>query len=411
MIDCVVVGGGPAGLAASAALSDRDVEHIVLERARVGQSWRAQRWDSLRLNNPGWMNPMLGPQPRDTHLTASEVVQRLESLAARCPVREFAAVTRMRAGQDRWDLEIGGGVIRTCAVVIATGGENQPRTPLLARSMPRWIAQFHAADYRKPGQLPDGAVLIVGSAQSGCQIAEELCAAGRRVILSTSPVGRAPARYRGVDTVELLVRSGFFQQRTLDLPDMSITKAPQPLLAPGGRSLSLQLLVRAGVTLTGRLIGVQNDTVTFDDTARANVAMADQFAARITAMLDQIVGPPDSTRPDESDEAAGRIDDLIEPRALNLRAAAVGSIIWSTGYTGDFSWLPAHLVDADGQPRHRNGAAVSAPGVRYIGLRWLTHRASGNFLGIPADALTTADAIAAHLAVGRRVPSGREGHA
>ena len=192
MIDCAVVGAGPAGLAASAALTRRGVEHLVLERGRVGQSWRDPRWDSLRLNNPGWMNAMLGEQAPDTYLTAGEVVERLDRLAAACPVLEGVRVARLVPDGHRWSLLTSDGQLRARAVVVASGGENLPRIPGLARALPGRVAQLHAADYRKPGQLSDGAVLVVGSAQSGCQIAEDLLAGGRQVILATSPVGRAP---------------------------------------------------------------------------------------------------------------------------------------------------------------------------------------------------------------------------
>jgi putative flavoprotein involved in K+ transport len=167
MIDTEVVGAGPAGLAASIALTHCGIEHVVLERGRIAQTWRDQRWDSLRLNNPGWMNPMLGPQPTNTYLTAREVLARLETLAGACPVREFTPVSRMMHDNGGWSLHVGPGLIRARTVVIATGGENQPRTPRLARDTPSWIAQQHAADYRNPHQLPEGGVLVVGSAQSG----------------------------------------------------------------------------------------------------------------------------------------------------------------------------------------------------------------------------------------------------
>jgi putative flavoprotein involved in K+ transport len=241
---------------------------------------------------------------------------------------------------------------------------------------------------------------VVGSAQSGCQIAEDLLAAGRQVVLATSPVGRAPARHRGRDTVEWLVECGFFDQRPRDLPDPSMMAAPQPLLAPGGRSISLQALARAGVNLAGRLVEVHGEQLAFDASAPANVAAGDAFAARIRAMLDQVIhraglhAPP--AEPDDAD-AAVQID---PPMALDLRALPVGSVVWCTGYTGDFSWLPGSLVNADGQPRHHDGAAP-LPGVWYVGLRWLTHRASGSFLGFPTDAAATADAVTAHLKSGR----------
>jgi putative flavoprotein involved in K+ transport len=401
VVDCAVVGAGPAGLASSAALTERGVEHVLLERGRVGQSWRDQRWDSLRLNNPGWMNPMLGRQARDSYLTAREVVQRLDTLATACPLREGVRVARLAPDGGRWALLTSDGEIRARTVVVATGGENVPRIPRLARAFPGRVAQYHAADYRNPDQLPDGAVLVVGSAQSGCQIAEDLVAAGRRVVLATSPVGRAPARHRGRDTVEWLVECGFFQQRPRDLPDPSVMAAPQPLLAPGGRSSSLQALARAGVTLAGRLVAAHGEQVAFDASAPANVAAGDAFAARIRTMLDEAIhrtgldAPP--VQPDDADAPI----ELDPPMALDLRGNSVGSVVWCTGYTGDFSWLSPALVNADGQPGHHDGAAP-LPGVWYVGLRWLTHRASGNFLGFPTDAAATAGAVAAHLKVGHR---------
>lgn len=396
VIDCAVVGAGPAGLASSVALGERDVDHVVLERGRLAQSWRTQRWDSLRLNNPGWMNPMLGPQPRNSYLTLREVVERLDTLAAVCPVREGVRVTRLAPDGDRWAMRTSGGEILARAVVVATGAENVPRIPGLARAFPGRIAQYHAADYRNPDQLPEGAVLVVGSAQSGCQIAEELLAAGRRVVLTTSPVGRAPVRHRGRDTLEWLVECGFFGQQPRDLPDPSVMAAPQPLLAPGGRSISLQALARAGVTLAGRLVAAHGEQVAFDRSVPSNLAAGDASAARIRAMVDKFIDRAGLHAPPvEPDDADAPID-LDPPTTLDFRTAGVGAVVWCTGYTGDFSWLPPALVNAAGQPRHQDGAAP-LPGVWYAGLRWLTHRASGNFLGFPADAQTTADAVANHL--------------
>jgi len=341
---------------------------------------------------------MLGEQAPDTYLTAGEVVERLDKLAAACPVREGVRVARLAPHGDRWTLLTSDGELRARAVVVASGGENLPRLPRLARALSGRVAQYHAADYRNPGHLPDGAVLVVGSAQSGCQIAEDLLAAGRQVILATSPVGRAPARHRGRDTVEWLVECGFFQQRPQDLVDPSVMAAPQPLLAPGGRSMSLQALARAGVTLAGRLVAAHGERVAFDDSAPANLAAGDAFAAQIRAMLDQVIrragldAPP--VEPDDADTPV----ELSPPMALDLGTAPVGSVVWCTGYTGDFSWLPSALLNPDGRPRHRDGAAP-LPGVWYVGLRWLTHRASGNFLGFPTDAAATADAVVTHLLV------------
>jgi hypothetical protein len=203
-------------------------------------------------------------------------------------------------------------------VVVATGAENRPLVPAPARALPARIAQCHTADYRAPGLLPDGAVLVVGSAQSGCQIAEDLLAGGRKVVLATSPVGRLPTPYRGRGTLEWLVEDGFFDQRPQDLP----APAAEP-------------------------------------------------------------------------EPAAPVD-LETPTALDLRAQGIGSVVWCTGFGGDFSWLDPSLLDGDGRPR-RHGAAI-APGLWCLGLRWMLRRASNILYGLPGDAARVADAVRSHLA-------------
>ena len=395
LIDCAVVGAGPAGLAASAALSACRVEHVVLEQGRVGESWRTQRWESFRLNTPGWMNQLLGEQAGDSYASGAEVVQRLDKLAADCPVRDGVPVARLTSAGDRYALSTGGGDVLARTVVVATGDQNLPKVPALAGRFPDQVAQYHTAAYRGPDQLPDGAVLVVGSAQSGCQIAEDLLAGGRRVVLATSPVGRVPFRHRGRESIEWLVEAGFMDQRPRDLPDPSMLRAAMPILAPG-RGLSLPALARAGVTLVGRPVRVDGDRVAFDDSLRANVAAGDAFAARARGMIDEIIrrrgldAPP--AQPDDHDAPV----DLDPPLSLDLRAEEVGSVVWCTGFSGDFSWLDPALVDVDGQPRHED-AAAPAPGLWYLGLRWLIRRRSSILFGFPDDAATVADAVRAQL--------------
>jgi putative flavoprotein involved in K+ transport len=319
MIDCAVVGAGPAGLAASAALTDRQVEHVVLERGRAGESWRSQRWDSFRLNTVGWMNRLLGDQPADAYATGLEVVRRLERLAAACPVRDGAEVTRVEPVSEGYALRTGAGDVVARTVVVATGDQNQPKVPALARRFPARVVHHHTASYRRPGQLPGGAVLVVGSAQSGCQIAEDLLAGGRRVVLATSPVGRVPFRHRGRDTVEWLAETGFMDQRPGDLPDPSVMRAAMPILAPG-RGLSLPALARAGVTLAGRLVAVDGERVAFDDSVAANIAAGDAFAARARAMVDEVIRRRGlDAPPAEPDEHDARVD-LDPPSSLDLGA-------------------------------------------------------------------------------------------
>jgi putative flavoprotein involved in K+ transport len=395
LIDCAVVGAGPAGLATSAALAARGVEHLVLERGQVGESWRTQRWESFRLNTPGWMNQLLGEQPADSYATGVDVVQRLEKFAAGCPVREGMPVARLAPAGDGYAVLTGGGAVLARTVVVATGDQNLPKVPALAGRFPDRVAHYHTADYRGPDQLPDGAVLVVGSAQSGCQIAEDLVGGGRRVVLATSPVGRVPFRHRGRESIEWLIEAGFMDQRPRDLPDPSVMRAAMPILAPG-RGLSLPALARAGVTLAGRPVAVDGEQVSFDDSVRVNVAAGDAFAARARAMIDEIIGrqgldaPP--AEPDDHDAPV----ELDPPMSVDLRAEEVGSVVWCTGFSGDFSWLHPALVDLDGQPRHVDGAGP-APGLWYLGLRWLIRRRSSLLFGFPDDAGIVAGAVRAHL--------------
>jgi putative flavoprotein involved in K+ transport len=394
--DCVVVGAGPAGLATSAAMRARGIEHLVLDRGRVGQTWRTQRWDSFQLNTPGSMNQMLGGQAPGAYARHAEVIERLDVLAAAVPARENCAVTGLTPAGDGYLLRTSAGEIRTRAVVVASGDQNVPSVPVLARGVPDGIAQLHTAGYRNAGQLPAGTVLVVGSGQSGCQITEDLLSAGRRVVLATSPVGRVPAGYRDRDTLAWLVEVGFFDQRPGDLPDPAAMRAAQPIVAAGGRSLSLPALARAGATLAGRVVRITGDEVVFDASAPANVAVGDSFAARVRAMVDEVIArrgiDAPAAQPDDTDEPA----ELDPPAALDLTAGDISAIIWCTGFTGDFSWLDPGLRGADGKPL-RDGVAALAPGLWYVGLWWLTCRKSAIFHGFPHDAATIADGVLAHL--------------
>ena len=396
VMDCAVVGAGPAGLAVSAALAVRGVDHVVLERGRVAETWRTQRWDSFRLNTPGWMNQMLRGQAPSAFAGGAEVVQRLDVLAAECPVRPGTQIAGLAPNGAGYVVQTSEEVLHARTVVVATGDQNVSRVPPLARDLPDWIAQQHTADYRGPGSLPPGAVLVVGSAQSGCQIAEDLLSAGRRVVLATSPVGRLPWRHRGRDSLEWLVEAGFFDQRPQDLPDPAMINAAQPILAAGGRSLSLPSLVRSGATLVGRPLTMNGESLLFDANVKTNIAVGDVFAARVRTMIDELIrqrgldAPPSD--PDDTDLPV----DLSPPTALNLRDEDINSVVWCTGFTGDFSWLTPELVGVGGQPR-RDGVSGPIPGLWYVGLRWLTRRRSAILFGFPDDAATIADAVKAQL--------------
>ncbi|NJC68563.1 NAD(P)-binding domain-containing protein [Planosporangium thailandense] len=396
MFDCVVVGAGPAGLSASAALAARGVAHVVLERGRAGETWRTQRWGSFRLNTPGWMNPALGAQERESYATRAEVVERLETLAADCPIREVTPVARLARAGAGWVLRTAAGDLRARAVVVATGDQNTPKVPALARAVPARVAQYHAGDYRTPGLLPAGSVLVVGSGQSGCQIAADLLGGGRRVLLATSPVGRLPCRYRGRGTYEWLVELGFYDQRPGDLTDPSLLRAPNPVIGGGGHSLSLQALARRGVTLVGRPVAIAGDRLTFDDSVHANIAAGDAFAAWARGLVDDLARRRGGELPPAEADPTDTPVEISPPATLDLRAEEVTSVVWCTGFDGDFSWVDPGLVGPAGQPRH-DGTAAAAPGVWYVGLRWLVCRGSSILRGFPQDAATVAGEVEAYL--------------
>jgi putative flavoprotein involved in K+ transport len=406
--DCVVVGAGPAGLAASTALSEAGIEHLVLERARAGETWRTQRWESLGLNNPGFMNTMLGEQDPDSYLTWREVVQRLEALASVVPLRTGVAVLGLFRHRDRWVLSTSDGPLEARSIVVASGGENVARVPVAAAGLPGRIAQRHASAYTKPSDQPDGAILVVGSAQSGTQIAEDLMGAGRRVLLATSPIGRVGAvQYRGRSTLRWLQEAGFFDHRPQDLPDPRGVLAPPALLAPRGRVMSLQLLARSGARLTGRLVAADGDTVTFDDSTAANIDYGNRSAATINALIDAHILARGLAAPEAGADEGAQAVTVDSPRQIDLRREGVSTVIWCTGYTGNFQWLGEGLIDAQGRPR-RDGLSSPAPGIWFVGLRWLVRRTSGNFIGFPKDAEIVAGAVRSYLEaglVGRGAPA------
>jgi putative flavoprotein involved in K+ transport len=394
--DCVVVGAGPAGLAVSAALAGHGVEHVVLERDRVAETWRTQRWDSFRLNTPGWMNQMLGEQAHREFLDGAEVIHHLEALAAERPVRQAVRVDELAPSSDGYVMQTEDGMIRARSVIVATGDQNVPRLPPVAQTLPDSIAQYHTGSYRGSGSLPAGGALVVGSAQSGCQIAEDLLSAGRRVVIATSPAARLPWRHRGRDSLEWLVEAGFMDQQPQDLPDPAMIKAVQPIVGSGGHSLSLQWLARSGATLVGRPLGVSSYLLTFDDSANANIAAGDTAAARMRGMMDELIRKRGLDAPPmEADDTDTPVC-LDPPIALNLREEDISSVVWCTGFTSDFSWLAAELRDTDGKPR-RDGIRGTTPGLWYSGLRWLTRRRSAFLFGFPDDAETIANGVKTHL--------------
>lgn len=409
----VIVGAGHAGLAVSAELSAGGIEHLVLERGAIGESWRSQRWDSFALNTPNALNRLPGDAPipptdarADRFDPLAVHLDRLEAYAAdrHLPVREGAAVTAVLpvTGGFRVELE-GGEQLAASTVVVASGAMNVPIVPPIAASLPPGIAALHVADYRRADALPPGAVLVVGSAQSGVQVAEDLLAAGRRVYLCTSAVPRVPRRYRGRDIFEWLLVAGFWDQAPEDLPDPRLLAARNPVISGvgGGHTVSLQWLGERGAVLLGRPREVVGDRLVLDDTVGANLAFGDRTSGEIKAMVDRAIDVRGlAAPPAEADEADRPHPDpaaVRSPAELDLESARVSTVLFATGFTGRPDYLPPDRLDEAGQPRHVRGVAPVA-GLFVTGWPWLTKRKSALLLGAAEDARLVADRIGTHLA-------------
>ena len=389
---CVVVGAGPAGLAMSRCLAARGVDHVVLERREVGDTWATQRWDGFRLNTPAWMNRLLGELPDGAFPGRDEVVGRLQACAVGLPVQPHSPVLSVRRHGDGFAVRTPDHEHLADSVVVASGGLNVPRTPLLAGALPSNVAQLHVAEYRSTAALPAGAVLVIGSGQSGSQVAEDLVLAGRRVLLSTSRVGRYRWSYRGRELLGWLVDAGYWVQRPQDLPDRSVMRLPQPIIGAGGHSLGLPALARAGVVLLGRLQAVDGPLLTFRGSVAEHVAHGDAVAARLEALADAYIATARIEAPDaEPDPDRGPVP-AAGPATVDLVRAEVGTVIWCTGFGGDLSWLEVPVLDRTGAPVHTDGA-TAVPGLHVLGLPWLTCRQSGILHGMPGDATRTADRI------------------
>ena len=416
-VDVVVVGAGQAGLAVSYYLRAFGVEHVVLERGRTGESWRSVRWDSFTLVTPNWMTRLPGYRvaagaarqflPRDT------VVSLLDGFARGLPVQAGTEVLSVEARDRGYDLVTAAGRMTARALVVAGGGQCRPVIPGLAAALPADIHQSDAGRYRNPGALPPGAVLVVGSGQSGMQIAAELTAAGREVLLATSQVPRVPRRYRGRDVHEWGVELGLYDQPTEAVTDPAEFRRPHPMLsgAHGGQTLSYQQLARDGVRLLGRLVGAEGYTLGFGPELPRNIQYGDQAAEQFRRTVDEYVAragiaapPPDADPAERAHPQSGE-----PPRTLNVRSEHISTVVWCTGFGPDTGWLRVPVLRPDGTVEHARGV-TAFPGLYVAGYPWLSNRGSGLLYGVAGDAARIAqhiamDALGRAPAVLRPVPA------
>jgi putative flavoprotein involved in K+ transport len=394
-------------------LTERGRHFVILERGRVGETWRSQRWDTFAVNTPNWLSalpgaPYDGSAP-DGFYTTEEWVAYLDDYAGRfsLPVRAGWEVTSVTSVPDGFlvrgtDPDGTGFALSAAAVVVAAGILNSPKLPSLSRDLPADLVQLHAADYRSQVDLPEGAVLVVGGGQSGCQIAEDLIEASRSVYMSASKVGRVPRRYRGRDVMKWMLDTGFWDVRLDDLDDPEIAQLPQPQISGIGRlghTLSLQHLTARGVTLMGRLTGIEDGVLLTDGRLAEYVAYADEFSAKVKSDIDAYIAAEGIDAPPPEDDPAdvpsgGELPGGVE--RLDLREAGVTSVIWCTGFTSDFGWLEVPVLDDAGRPMHRRGISP-IPGLYFLGFPWLHSRKSGVIPGVDEDGAYIADSVEAQL--------------
>jgi len=413
-LEAVVIGAGHAGLAMSKRLTDAGIEHVVLERGEIGESWRSQRWDSFQLNTPNAINRLPGgpehARPdeflgRDAWIAELEAYARTGSL----PVRTHANVTAVTAAANGgFDVAIGSDeTVHTRSVVVASGIANAQRRPAAAAGIDRGVDVLTTGTYRRPSQLPPGAVLVIGSAQSGCQITEDLLDVGREVYLATGTVARAPRRMRGRDTLAWLSESGWMAQRREDLPDPAGIRAAQPQISgvgPRGHTVSLQSLARRGVTLLGHLESAEGTRLRFSDDLAQHVRFADEGSAKIRQHVDDYIAragiDAPASEPDPADEPADA-KSFHGPTELDLADRGIRSVVFSTGFGTDYSWLRVPVVGPEGSIAHREGR-TEVDGVFFVGLLWMRVRRSAIIAGAMDDSAHVAAQVAARRASARR---------
>jgi putative flavoprotein involved in K+ transport len=389
-----VVGGGQAGLSMSWYLRQHGVDHVVIERARVGHEWRDRRWDSFCLVTPNWQCqlPGFGYQGSDPDgfMVGADIVSYLEKYAASFdpPLVEGVAVNRLRRTPDGvFELVTRVGTCTADQVVVATGPYHNPAVPRIAERLSSDVTQLHSSQYRNPEQLPAGAVLVVGTGQSGCQIAEDLHLAGRRVHLAVGRAPRAARRYRGRDTLAWLDEMGHYTRgidEFGDADEVRLRANHYMTGRDGGRDIDLRAFATEGMRLHGRLIGVHGSTVTFGDDLKANLDNADAVAEGIKDAIDRHITAAGIAAPTED-----RYVPVWEPTegamAIDLTAQGIRAVVWSTGFHRDHRWIEVPVFDGRGYPTHTRGV-TSCPGLYFIGLPWQYTWGSGRFAGVARDA-------------------------
>jgi len=409
----VVIGAGQAGLAMSWWLAKRSIDHVVLERGAIANSWKAERWDSLRLLTPNWHSRLPGygyqGDDPDGFRTMPQTIEFIERYAEviSAPVRTRTEVTSVRRNGDGYEVVTGQGDWRCETVVIATGACNIPQVPAVAQAVPASIRMITPMQYRNPGELEDGGVLVVGASASGTQIAEEIHRSGRPVIVAVGEHVRVPRVYRGKDILWWMDAAGVLDQRYDEVDDIVRARNVPSLQLAGyadRRTVDLNSLTAIGIRLVGRLAGINQGKAQFSGSLRNMCALADLKMNRLLNAIDEWavengvdgeVDPPHRFEPTEVEASP--------PLGLDLTRGEIKTIIWATGFRPDYSWLEVPVVDSKGNIRH-DGGVVEAPGMYLMGMPFLRRRKSSLIDGVGDDARDLSAHLASYLGNRSRSP-------
>ena len=399
----VVVGAGQAGLAMSRCLTERSIDHVLLERGEVANSWRTGRWDSLRLLTPNWQSRLPGLRydgdDPDGFMTMPEVIGYLDRYAqvVDAPVETDTAVTSVRPASDGYRVATSQGDWQCRTVVLASGACNVPDVPAIAEAIPPGVTAITPADYRNPDQLEEGGVLIAGASATGLQLAHEIHRSGRPVTLAVGGHVRVPRNYRGMDIMWWLDAAGVLDERYDTVDDVVRARSVPSFQLVGSTSrtsLDLNHLQREGIQLVGKLAGIKDGVAQFSGSLRNQCTLADLKLGRLLDTIDEWAsanGLDDETEPPERPEPTHV--DPSPPLLLDLTSGRIKTVIWATGYRPDLSWLDAPVLDHGGRVLH-DGGVTSAPGLYLMGMPFLRRRKSSLIDGVGDDARD----LSAHLA-------------
>ena len=402
----IVVGGGQAGLSISYCLKNKSIDHIVLEKNQIGYSWQEKRWDTFCLVTPNWQCTLPGyhypGEDPEGFMIKDEIVEYIKDYAKSFnpPIKEGIEVLQVRKNkyQGLFELTTSIGNYTADQVVIATGSYHQAKVPRMAERLPEDIVQLHSSEYKNPHSLSDGEILVVGTGQSGCQIAEDLHLAGKKVHLCVGGAPRSARRYRGKDVVDWLDQLGYYDLTIDEHSDRENVRTKTNHYVTGrngGHEIDLRTFALEGMQLYGSLKDIRGYSLRFKPNLKQNLDRADDVAASIKKTIDEFIAKNDISAPTEAP-----YQPVWQPETeileLDYRQANINTVIWCNGYQTDFSWIEVPVFDGKGYPSHDRGV-TSVTGLYFLGLPWLYTWGSGRFSGIARDAEYICDRIVAKI--------------